>query len=162
MVQAALIRRCVILGVFAVFLAGCLPMARTPLERLEIEPLQSWDGELPVAALELLPAGQRDTRAGYLGDEVVFTQIWRRFSPDVPVPSVDFKQNLVVFSRNVRFYNRTRILMVVLEGGEAEVVAMETMSALPVQTKVAMALAVIPRQGVRSIRAGEVTIPVAD
>ena len=80
----------------------------------------------------------------------------------MPVPVVDFKQNLVVFSRNVRFYNRTRILKVVLEGGEAEVIAVETMSALPVRTKVAMALAVIPRQGFKSIRTGEVNIPVTD
>jgi hypothetical protein len=39
---------------------------------------------------------------------------------------------------------------------------METMSALPIEEKVAMAMAVIPREGVRTIRSGTGNIKVMD
>jgi hypothetical protein len=39
---------------------------------------------------------------------------------------------------------------------------METMSALPIEEKVAMAMAVIPRKGVMSIKAGTEKIQVVD
>ncbi len=76
------------------------------------------------------------------------------------MPEVDFSKNLVVFSRNVDFYNRTRILKVMLKDGAAEVVAMETMSAIPVEDRVAIAMAVIPRAHVKSIQTGSVQLAV--
>jgi hypothetical protein len=45
---------------------------------------------------------------------------------------------------------------------DLEILAMETMSAMPIEDKAAMAMAVIPRAGVRFIRAGEEQIPVTD
>ena len=78
------------------------------------------------------------------------------------MPEVDFRTNLVVFTRNVDFYNRTSIGMVKLADGVLEIVAMETMSALPIEDKAAMAMAVIPRAGVKFIQAGTSRIPVPD
>lgn len=60
----------------------------------------------------------------------------------------------IVFSRNVEFYNRTSIVKIILKDGAIEIIAMETMSALPIEEKVAMILAVIPRAGISSITAG--------
>ena len=68
---------------------------------------------------------------------------------------LNFGKNLVVFSRNVAFYNRVNILKVTLKEGVAEILSMETMSAMPVEEKVAMALAEIPREGVRFLKAGD-------
>ena len=71
------------------------------------------------------------------------------------VPVIDFSQNLVLFSRNVTFYNRTRIAKVTLADGTVDILAMETLSALPVEDKAAMAMAVVPRAGIQAIRLDE-------
>ena len=105
--------------------------------------------------------GQRRSRVGYLGDEKAFAAVWKVLRPAEDVPDVDFGRNLIVFSRNVNFYNRTSILKITLAEGVAEILAMETMSALPIEEKVAMALAEIPRAGVRFLQAGEERIPVS-
>jgi hypothetical protein len=123
---------------------------------------RKWSGDYPVAQLDRLPESQRRSGAGYLGDEKAFAAVWEVFKPGEPVPDVDFGRNLVVFSRNVVFYNRTSILKVTLKEGVAEILAMETMSALPIEEKVAMALAEIPRAGVRFLQAGEERIPVEE
>jgi hypothetical protein len=86
--------------------------------------------------------------------------VWQALRSGEPVPQVDFARDLVVFARNVEFYNRTSIFKVVLKDGVAEVLAMETMSALPVEDRVAMALAVVPRVGVEFIQAGPARVPV--
>lgn len=114
--------------------------------------LESWSGDYPVAALGRLPAGQQQNRVGYIGDAAVFASVWQGFRPEDAVPVIDFSKNLVLFSRNVTFYNRTRIAKVTLAGGAVEILAMETLSALPVEDKAAMAMAVVPRTGIQSIR----------
>lgn len=53
------------------------------------------------------------------------------------------------------------LCVVKIAGGDLEVAAMETLSALPVEDKVAVALAVIPREGIRFTQAGEKRIPVS-
>ena len=58
------------------------------------------------------------------------------------------------------FYNRTGIVKVMLRNGVAEVLAMETMSSMPIEEKVGMGLAVIPRPGVDFIETGSGRIPV--
>jgi hypothetical protein len=73
---------------------------------------------------------------------------------------VDFGTQIVVFYRNVTFYNRTNIVKVTLKDGIAEIIAIETRSALPIEDKVAMAMVVIPRAGVKFIQAGNERIPV--
>lgn len=141
-------------------MAGCTaaPVAENPSVELAIS--QSWSGDYPVAELKRLPDGQQKSRVGYLGNAAAFRAVWTGFKPEDAVPELDFAKNLVVFSRNVDFYNRTRILKVMLKDGTAEVVAMETMSAMPVEDKVAMAMAVIPRAHVKSIQTGFALLPV--
>ena len=142
-------------------MAGC---SNAPLEKAtptELVISQSWSGDYPVAELGRLPEGQRQSGVGYLGSAAAFEPVWAVFKPGEALPSVDFGKQVVVFHRNVNFYNRTRIFKVTLEDGVADVLAMETMSAIPVENKVAMAMAVIPRAGVKSLRAGPVRIPVS-
>ncbi len=116
--------------------------------------LQTWSGDYPVSQLGRLPGGQVQSSVGFVGDKVTFAAVWEVFNPGENVPEVDFSKNIVVFTRNVDFYNHTNIIRVTLKDGVAEVLAMETMSARPIEDRVAMALAVIPRTGVKFIRAG--------
>ena len=122
--------------------------------------LQKWSGDYPVAELQRLPQGQRKTRVGFFGDGASFADAWPAFKPGEKVPEVNFTENLVIFSRNIVYYNRTSIAKVTLQDGVAEVMAFETMSSAPVEDKAAMAMAVIPREGVKFIQAGEERIPV--
>jgi len=138
---------------------GTLSAAEDP--RVDLPVSRTWSGDYPVAQLDRLPEGQRRSRVGYLGDEKAFFAVWKALKPDEDVPAVDFGGNLVVFSRNVVFYNRTNILKVTLKEGVAEILAMETMSALPIEDKVGMALAEIPRAGVVFLKAGDEWIPVS-
>jgi hypothetical protein len=121
---------------------------------------QSWSGDYPVAELTRLPEGQQQSGVGYLGSAAMFETVWTAFKPGEALPSVDFGKHVVVFHRNVAFYNRTRIFKVTLRDGVAEVLAMETMSAIPITDKVAMAMAVIPRADVKFLRSGSANIPV--
>lgn len=140
---------------------GCsnTPVADTPPTELAIS--QSWSGDFPVAELKRLPEGQQLSRVGYLGSAAAFESAWAVFKPDEVVPAIDFGKDMVVFHRNVDFYNRTRIFKVTLKDGVAEVLAMETLSAIPVTDKVAMAMAVIPRAKVKFLQAIPASIPVS-
>jgi hypothetical protein len=128
----------------------------------ELPIVQKWSGDYPVAELGRLPENLRTSPMGYLSDPNTFAGVWQVFKPNEKMPEVDFKTHLVIFARNVDFYNRTSIGMVKLTGGILEIMAMETMSAMPIEDKVAMALAVIPRAGVEFIQAGKKSIPVPD
>ena len=141
-------------------MTGCatVPEANAPPAELAIA--QSWNGDYPVAELKLLPEGQQQSGAGYLGSATAFAPVWAAFKPGEALPAVDFGKQMVVFHRNVNYYNRTRIFKVTLKDGVADVLAAETMSAIPVTDKVAMAMAVIPRGGVTAIQTGTVRIPV--
>jgi hypothetical protein len=134
--------------------AGCATTETINMEPVDTPILEKWSGDYPVRELGRLPAGQQDMAAGYIGDPETFIQVWRAFMPQEILPAVDFSKNIVVFTRNTQFYNRTSILKVMLQEGTADIIAMETMSALPIEEKAAMALAVIPRHGVMAIRAG--------
>jgi len=132
--------------------SGALPASMTIVNK--------WDGDYPVSALKKLPRGQQKTSAGYIGDGAAFADVWKSFKPGEKVPKVDFRKNLVVFTRNVKFYNRKAITKVTLLDGTLEVQGIETMTSVPVTNKVAMAMAEVPRQGVKSLRAGDKFIPV--
>jgi hypothetical protein len=145
----------------ALFLSGCSAKTNhVNMEPIDIALLEKWSGEYPVSGLEKLPEAQQDMAAGYISNTETFNAIWRAFMPKEVLPVVDFNKNIVIFTRNVQFYNRTSILKVTLQGGTAEIIAMETMSALPIEEKVAMAMAVIPRDGVMAIQAGSEKIKV--
>jgi hypothetical protein len=148
------------LGVaFACLLAGAAARASAPND---LPILQKWSGDYPVVYLNRLPEGQQRSHVGLIGDEPTFRGVWEVFKPGEKVPAVDFSKELVVFSRNVIFYNRTSIAKVTLRDGVAEVSAIETRSSLPIEDKVAMAIAVIPRAGVKFIQAGEERVPVSN
>jgi hypothetical protein len=138
-------------------LVACTPVAVQSSEPRNLTPSATWSGDYPIAALDQLPSGQQQNRAGYIGDVDTFARIWQNFMPEAALPAVDFENNLVVFHRNIFYYNRTNILKVTLTEGVAEVLAMETMSAMPVEDRAAMAMAVIPRAGVKAIRLDEST-----
>lgn len=143
-------------------LVACTPVAVQSSEPRDLTPSATWSGDYPIAALDQLPPGQQQNRAGYIGDVDTFARIWQNFMPEAALPAVDFENNLVVFHRNVVYYNRTNIFKVTLTEGVAEVLAMETMSAMPVEDRAAMAMAVIPRAGVKAIRLDESTTVEVD
>jgi hypothetical protein len=147
---------------FLFFITGCATQATEDGQAKDLAIIESWSGDFPVADLVVLPEGQSESHAGYIDDQKAFAAVWRAFKPGEKIPTVDFKRNLVVFSRNVDFYNRTQILKVTLNGGGAEILAMETMSAMPIEDKVAMALAVVPRAGVDFILSGDGRVSVTD
>jgi hypothetical protein len=122
--------------------------------------VNKWDGDYPVSALKKLPRGQQKTSAGYVSDMKSFADIWKSFKPGEKVPSVDFRKNMVVFTRNVKFYNRKAITKVTLLEGIMEVQGIETVTSVPVTDKVAMAMAEVPRQGAKTLRAGDKFIPL--
>ncbi len=126
----------------------------------DVTMLHQWDGDYPVDSLSALPAHVRDLPVGYLADAAMFARIWNIFKPDVNVPEVDFADNIVVYYRNVTYYNRTSIFKLTLQEGILEVLARETMSAIPIDDKVAISMAVIPGKGIYSIKAGDQKIPV--
>ena len=149
----------VLLTIFVSVASGCAS-AGGDGEPRDLPIVQQWSGDYPVAELQRLPEGQRETGVGYIGDAVTFATVWQVFKPGEKVPQIDFDQRLVVFSRNLNYYNRTSIAKVTLENEVVEVIAIETMSALPIGEDVAMAMAVIPRAGVRFIGGGTKRIPL--
>jgi len=122
--------------------------------------LQSWQGDYPTAQLNLLPDDQREQAVGFIDDAKTFEGMWKALKPGETVPEIDFGANLVLFARNTQFYNRIRIGKVNVTNGVAEVLAMETMSAMPIKDKVAMSLVVVPRQGITAVQSGDQMIPV--
>jgi acid phosphatase (class A) len=131
--------------------AQALAIRLQPLDG-EAEILESWHGDYPVARLDLLPEKQREQPVGFIDDAKTFGGVWRAFQPAGAVPQIDFTTNLVLFARNTQFYNRIRIGKVNVANGAAEVLAMETMSAMPIEDKVAMSLVVVSHKNIKSIR----------
>jgi hypothetical protein len=141
---------------------GCVTTAINDSEPKDIPILQKWNGDYPVTHLNRLPDGKNKSPVGYIGDAEIFAAVWQAFRPNEKVPEVDFSKNFAVYSRNIEFYNRTSIVKITLKGGVVEILAMETMSALPIEDKVAIALAVIPRVGVKFIQTGNEKIPMSN
>ena len=144
----------------ALMIAGCAGMSAQNDEPRDLVIIDRWSGDFPVAELDRLPEGQSQSRAGYIGDAPTFAAVWQALMPGEKIPTVDFGRHLVVFSRNVDFYNRTHILKVTLADGGAEILAMETMSAMPIEDMVAMAMAVVPRVGIDFILSGDARVRV--
>lgn len=154
-----------LLPAVCILLAGCESV--TGLEGIETEPmtgdiqvLQTWAGDYPVSELGRLPEGQHDAAVGYIGDADTFAAVWEAFMPGEGLPGINWLENIVVFSRNTQFYNRTSIFKVTARDGVAEVLAMETRSARPIHDKVGMAMAEIPRAGLTAIRTADGRIPL--
>lgn len=131
-------------------------------DRYDVKILQSWQGDYPLAQLEIFPENQREHGTGYINDENDFALIWKAFKPGEDVPDVDLQDNVILFARNTRFYNRISIGKVEVQNGVAQVLAMETMSAQPIEEKVALSLAMIPRRGITAVRVGETVVRIPD
>jgi hypothetical protein len=145
----------------ALFLVeGCAEKDTVSTDPIDLPLFDTLNGDFPVSELGRLPSGQQDTPVGYIGDTETFIPIWRAFMPTEILPEVDFSKKIIVFSRNTQFYNRTLIFKVTLQDETAEILAMETMSAIPIEDKVAMSMAVIPREGVLAIKTGAGEIKV--
>ncbi len=121
----------------------------------EAKILQSWQGDYPVAQLNLLPEKQREQAVGFIGDSKTFEHVWKAFKPGEDAPGIDFRANLVLFVRNTQFYNRISIGKVNVTNGVAEVLAMETMSTMPIEDKVAMSLVMVARNGIKGLKTGD-------
>jgi acid phosphatase (class A) len=139
--------------------ADALAIHSQPLDG-EAKILQSWHGDYPVAQLKLLPDDQREQGIGFIHEAKTFETVWKAFKPGEAVPEIDFKTNFVLFARNTQFYNRISIGKVNVTNGVAEVLAMETMSAMPIEDKVAISLVVVVREGITAIQAGDKNIPI--
>jgi hypothetical protein len=122
--------------------------------------LNKWNGDYPVSQLARLPVGQQQSAVGYINDMETFISLWRTFMPNEILPAVDFSKDLVVFTRNVKYYNQQSILTIRLEDSTAVIIVMETMSSSPIEDMVSMAMAVIPRDGVETIKSGTEIIKV--
>jgi len=151
---------CLLCVFVAHVLAGCAATAAKPLEPKEVQILEQWQGDYPVAHLDRLPQDQQQSSVGFIGDAATFDSVWQVFKPDEKTPLVDFGRNFVVFARNVNYYNRTSIAKIILTDGTVEVLSMATLSALPIEAAAAMAMAVVPRAGISAIMAGSRRITV--
>ncbi len=151
-----------------VILFGCSHSDTRAVERAnhaqaagsEAKILQSWQGDYPVAKLKLLPEKQREKGVGFINNAKTFAVVWKAFKPGEDVPEIVFKANLVLFVRNTQFYNRISISKVNVTNGVAEVLAMETMSAMPIEDKVAISLVAVARKGITAIQVGDKNIQI--
>ena len=125
-----------------------------------VEIMQSWQGDYPVSQLDQLPEAQRENAVGYINDSKIFHRVWKAFKPGEEVPAIDFKNHLVLFSRNTQFFNRISIFKVEVTEGVAQVLSMETRSARPIEDKVAMSLVLVAQEGISSVQSGEIAIPI--
>lgn len=150
-----------LLSLFLIAVGGCASRDTMSAVPESIPLLASWSGDYPLAELGRLPDGQHSSTVGYIGDAQTFNRVWQVFMPAEDLPVVDFRKNIVVFTRNIQFYNRTSIFRVELQEGTAEILAMETMSSMPIDDKVAMAMAVIARDGVLAVKSDTHKIDVA-
>jgi hypothetical protein len=105
-----------------------------------------------VAGLGRLPADVRGSAVGYIADPETFASVWEAFRPGSGAPAVDFDTQLVLFARNVDFYNSLSIVRVSVEDGVAEPVVRETRSALPVTDVVAMSMVLVTRYGIIGVK----------
>jgi hypothetical protein len=128
----------------------------------EAKTLHSWQGDYPVAQLNLLPEMQREQAVGYITDAKTFRAVWKAFKPGAAVPEIDFTTNMVLFARNIQFYNRISIGKVSVKDGVADVLAMETLSAMPIEDRLAMSLVVVARDGINGLRIGDGIIKISN
>lgn len=159
---------CISVALFLVFLLSCThsmdkakdPSHKTPESRTEVEIKQSWNGDYPVDQLAALPEKADQKGTGYIGDPQTFGAVWLAFKPGEPVPDIDFTENLVIYVHNIQYYNHISIGKMILKNGVVEVIAMETLSARPIEDVVAMSMAMSSREGVTGIQSREGIVQV--
>lgn len=124
--------------------------------------LNRWNGDYPISQLDRFKEGHAQLHGGYMGDEVAFASFWKDFKPGTAFPRVNFNENLVVFVRGDASYSQMLIVKVTLKQNIAEIVAAGNRSRSTPEDSIAMALAVIPRAGVKFVRVGNEQIAVEE
>jgi hypothetical protein len=152
-------RLCLVL--LAVLFLAAVPFVAAA-DKEEIKATTKWVGLYPTNKLDQLPKDQRETPIGYIGDAKTFKAVWTAWKKDDKLPEVDFKKNVVIFTRNTQFLNRINIAKITLEDGKLDLLAIETRTATKIEDKVHMAMAVVPRKGIKSIKVGDKEIKVAE
>lgn len=117
--------------------------------------LNRWSGDYPITQLDRLKDWHAQAHGGFIGDEVAFASFWEAFKKGTAVPRVDFSKNLVVFVISDGSCKQMFIAKVTLKDNIAEMVADGNTSGLSCEDSLAMALAVIPRAGVKFVRVGK-------
>jgi hypothetical protein len=159
---------CVFVTLFLVFQLSCTrsigkgeePSQPVSASENEVEIRQSWHGDYPVDGLATLPENASLPGVGYIADSKTFTTVWSVFKPTTTVPVIDFDRHLIIFVRNTQYYNRLSIGKILLKNGVAAVLAMETLSARPIEDNVAISMAEVSREGIEGIQARNGVIQV--
>lgn len=126
-----------------------------------IKPTEQWSGFYPVKQLVKLPAKQQKSAVGAIQDKKTWEAVFKALQPDVKVPEVDFKKNIVVFARNIRFVNRIIGLTAMVEKETLVVRYAATRTARPIVDQVFFVAAVFPSKGITKISNGQETVPLA-
>ena len=121
---------------------------------------RSWNGLYPVAALELLPEELHKNRMGFIRDKDNWAAVWKAFRPEQRLPRIDFKNEVIVFVKNVRFLNRIAVRSASVEAGTLTIHVRETRTARPISEHVYCAIVVVDRQGIKQLTVNGVTIPI--
>jgi hypothetical protein len=117
-------------------------------------------GLFPVSELKLLPEGQRDARIGYIADEKTFERVWRAFKPKDETPKVNFKDDIVLFVRNIKYVNSISNVKVSVKDAQATITFFETRTAVEIKDQLHLAMVVVPRNNIRSLRWADRVIDV--
>jgi hypothetical protein len=120
--------------------------------------LRTWEGPFLVKELNVFPKEVQNTPVGYIADGKTLAAVWKLFRPDDKVPEVDFREQVIVFARNVKFVNKLQINKVLNKDGVISLLAKETLTATPVESKIYISFALISRSGVRTLRHGDVKL----
>ena len=158
--QSASLFLCISVVLLLTFLLSCshpnstasAPSPSMPETKTDVQIEHSWHGDYAADRLAALPEHAQHPGTGYIGDPQTFAAVWVAFKPGEPAPVIDFEENMVIFVRNTQYYNRLSIGKILLENGIVEVLAMETLSARPIEDVVALSMAEISRAGVTGIR----------
>jgi hypothetical protein len=134
--------------------------AATAMPDTRIEPNQTWSGDLATAQMGTVALGRSAEGFALVTSLTDWQALWALYQPKAAVPSVDFTTHFVVCLRNTEFYNRMRLGMGLVQKGVLEPLAMETMSARPIEDQVAVTFASFPRQGITSVKFRQTTLPL--
>jgi hypothetical protein len=135
--------------------------ADAPQDKDKGEPVpivRTWEGPFLVKELNVFPKEVQNTPVGYIADAKTLAAVWQLFRPDDKAPEVNFREQVIVFARNVKYVNKLQINMVLNKDGVVTLLAKETLTATPVESKIYISFALIPRAGLRALRHGDVNL----
>ena len=161
MLSKTVTKTCIVLA-FMLLISACTT-ASLEVKDGPVPILETLSGDLPVSVLTLFPQGMQNQPVGYFSNQQQLDTVLQSIQADgKTLPVVDFSSQIVLFVKNTVFYNRLRIGQVSREDVTLTILAMETMSAMPIEDKVAISLAVIERDGAQFIVAGGQRLEIVD